>query len=265
MFFYLSKILWFFAQPSNALIIASCAGALLVARGRLRRTGAALLAAGLAGLVLAAFSPLGNLAVLPLEERFPQWRETAGPPDGIILLGGSFVTGISAARGTVELNEAAERITAFVTLSRRYPEAELVVTGGTGTLFTGGETEAEAAERLLSALGADTGRVIFENRARNTWENAVFTRDLVSPAAGARWLIVTSAFHMPRSIGTFRAAGFPVEAHPVDYRTGGWQDAMRPFDSASEGLRRTDLAVREWIGLVAYRLTGRSDALLPAP
>ena len=85
------------------------------------------------------------------------------------------------------------------------------------------------------------------------------------PKPGERWLLVTSAWHMPRSMGSFRAAGFPVTAYPVDYRTRGGEDARRGFLHTSEGLRRLDLMVKEWLGLLAYRLSGRTDALFPAP
>jgi uncharacterized SAM-binding protein YcdF (DUF218 family) len=70
---------------------------------------------------------------------------------------------------------------------------------------------------------------------------------------------------MPRAIGAFRRAGFDVEPWPVDYRTRGRADLTRPFDKVSEGLRRVDVASREWVGLLAYWLTGRTDALFPAP
>jgi uncharacterized SAM-binding protein YcdF (DUF218 family) len=78
-------------------------------------------------------------------------------------------------------------------------------------------------------------------------------------------LLVTSAYHMPRAIGTFRRVGFAVEAYPVDYRTRGIEDLARPFPNLGEGLRRGDIAMREWVGLLMYRLAGRTNALFPAP
>jgi uncharacterized SAM-binding protein YcdF (DUF218 family) len=118
---------------------------------------------------------------------------------------------------------------------------------------------------LLERFGIARERIVLESRSRTTDENARFTRALVSPKPGERWLLVTSAFHMPRSIGAFRHAGFEVEAYPVDWRSRGWIDAASPFDQLSHGLARTDVAVHEWSGLIAYRLTGRSSALFPAP
>lgn len=75
----------------------------------------------------------------------------------------------------------------------------------------------------------------------------------------------TSAYHMPRAVGVFRKAGFAVEPYPVDWRTRGAQDELRPFASVGDGLRRVDTAVREWVGLAVYWLTGRSSELFPGP
>ncbi|MBV8839099.1 MAG: YdcF family protein, partial [Alphaproteobacteria bacterium] len=93
----------------------------------------------------------------------------------------------------------------------------------------------------------------------------LFTRDILKPKPTERWLLVTSAHHMPRAMGVFRAVGFPVEAFPVDYRTRGAIDIARPFSTLGDGLRRTDTAAREWVGLLAYRLSGRTTELFPGP
>jgi uncharacterized SAM-binding protein YcdF (DUF218 family) len=114
-------------------------------------------------------------------------------------------------------------------------------------------------------LGIPADRIIVEERSRDTAENARFTKALADPRPGERWLLVTSAFHMPRSIGAFRRVGFAVEAYPVDYRTRGPEDLARPFASLGDGLRRSDIAMREWIGLLIYWLAGRTSELFPAP
>jgi uncharacterized SAM-binding protein YcdF (DUF218 family) len=104
-----------------------------------------------------------------------------------------------------------------------------------------------------------------ERNSRNTYENAVFTKALAAPKPGERWLLVTSAYHMPRSVGLFRKAGFAVEPYPVDWRVGRGADIFAFTNIAGDGLGRTDTAMREWIGLVAYRLTGKTSELLPGP
>jgi len=264
MFFILAKILGFFALPSNILISLGLLGILLMAT-RLRRAGRFLAVTALILLAVAGFSPFGNAIILPLEQRFPPWDASRGAPAGIICLGGALDTVVSPARGEVALNEAAERMTAMAELARRFPGARIVFSGGSGRLLYSGSTEAELAARLFASFGIAPERITLEDKSRDTLENARFTKELVKPKPGERWLLVTSAHHMPRSVGLFRAEGFAVEAFPVDYRTRGAIDLLRPFSPMSDGLRRTDTAMREWVGLVVYWMTGRTAELLPAP
>jgi uncharacterized SAM-binding protein YcdF (DUF218 family) len=264
MFFTLSKVLGFFASPSNLVIALGLLGILLMATRR-ARVGRFLAAASLMALAVLGLSPLGNALIIPLEQRFPPWDDSRGPPDGIVVLGGGITPDVSAARNEVALNEAAERVTATVALARRYPEARIVYSGGSGALIFREGSEAAFAVRLFESLGIQPARIIAEEQSRDTVENAVFSLLLAMPKPGERWLLVTSAYHMPRAMGVFRRAGFPVEAYPVDWRTRGPQDALRPFRTLGGGLERADTAVREWVGLLVYWLTGRSAALFPGP
>jgi uncharacterized SAM-binding protein YcdF (DUF218 family) len=264
MFFILAKILGFFAVPSNILVSLGLAGILLMAT-RFARAGRRLAVSSVILIALFGLSPLGNAIILPLEERFPPWDVSRGAPTGIVVLGGALDTVVSPARGEVALNEAAERMTAVAELARRFPDARIVFTGGSGRIIYDGAPEADLAARLFESFGIAKQRILLEDKSRDTDENARYTRDLVQPKPSERWLIVTSAHHMPRSVGVFRAAGFPVEAFPVDYRTRGAIDLLRPFATLGDGLRRTDTATREWVGLVMYRLAGRSEELFPAP
>jgi uncharacterized SAM-binding protein YcdF (DUF218 family) len=264
MFFSLSKILGFFAYPSNVLIAIGLLGLVLLLT-RFTRLASWLIVTSLVLIAVAGLSPLGNALILPLEQRFPPWDASRGPPDGIVLLGGMISPDVSAARGAVALNEAAERITVTAELARRYPNARIVLTGGSNALIFDEGIEAVFAVRQLEALGVAHDRIAAEEQARNTIENAVFSRLVANPKPGERWLLVTSAHHMPRAMAVFRAAGFPVEAYPVDWRTRGPIDMVRPFASLGDGLRRTDTAVHEWAGLLAYRLTGKTADLFPAP
>jgi uncharacterized SAM-binding protein YcdF (DUF218 family) len=117
----------------------------------------------------------------------------------------------------------------------------------------------------FEALGVAHDRITAEEQSRNTVENAVFSRLLADPKPGQRWVLVTSASHMPRAIAAFRAAGFPVEAYPVDWHTRGKDDAVELFASFAGGLAMTDYAVHEWVGLAVYWLTGKTSELFPAP
>jgi len=264
MFFILSKTLGFFAAPSNVLIALAVLGVVLMAT-RFSRCGRRLAVAGVVLLAVAGLTPFGNALMLPLEQRFPPWDAARGAPDGIVVLGGAIEPETSAARGQAALNEAAERLTAVAALARRFPQARIVYSGGDASLLGIQPDEAQFALPLLESFGVAKQRIALERQSRNTHQNAVFTAALVKPKPGERWLLVTSAHHMPRAVGCFRRVGFQVEAYPVDWRTGGLQDLWRPFRSASAGLARTDAAVREWVGLMAYWLTGRSSELFPGP
>lgn len=260
-----SRILFFLIQPSHFAILLIGLGLMLLFLGRAIRFGKVMAGLGFSLLLVLGFSPIGHLLLLPLEERFPRGAIPVEGPAGIILLGGFEDGSISHARGALTLNESAERLTEAVVLARSYPDARIVFTGGVADLLPGGVGGAPAVGAYLEATGIAQDRIILEGRSRNTYENALFTRDLVDPRPGERWLLVTSAWHMPRAMGAFRQARFDVVPWPVDYRTRGRQDFAQPFDAMTEGLRRTDMAIREWIGLTVYWLLGRTSAFFPGP
>ena len=262
MFFALSKILGFFAVPSNLLFLVAAVGVALMFT-RFGRAGRRLTVLGIVLLGLAGLSPLGNALIVPLEQRFPAWDAARGAPDGIVVLGGAIGPAMSDARGEPSLNESAERMTVVAGLARRYPDARILFSGGDGSLMGNSSPEAKYALPLFESFGIPARRVELEDRSRNTAENATFSKVLAAPKPGERWLLVTSAHHMPRSVGCFRRAGFAVEAYPVDWRTRGPIDLATPFGGLAAGMARTDVAAREWIGLLAYWLTGRTSELWP--
>lgn len=264
MFFPLSKVIYFLVTPSNLFVLLGLAGVALSTLTVRRKPGLWFSGIGLLGLLAGGLSPLPAWVLLPLEERFPAFADDR-PPDGIIVLGGGIEAGLSAGRGQVIVNDAGERPIYMADLARRYPKARLVFSGGSGSLVDGSIAEADIVSRDADILGLPRTRLILENRSRNTRENALFSAVMVQPKPGERWLLVTSAFHMPRAIGCFRQAGFSVTAFPVDYRTRGPRDALRFGSFASEGLLVLDLAMKEWIGLAVYRLAGYTDALMPGP
>lgn len=263
MFFYLSKIFWFFIQPLNFAIFLLLAGLVAGYFGR-RRFFRAAATASLLILAISAWTSLGALMLNPLEERFAR-PDSPAKVDGIVVLGGGFEGAINLARGGYELNSGGDRFVETAILARRYPDAKVIISGGTGALMLEGEGDADTAPRLLEALGVAPERLVLENRSRNTFENALFSKELVTPKPGETWLLVTSAFHMPRSMALFAKAGFPVVAWPVDYRTSGEEGISLFADNPADSLANTTMAVREWIGLVAYWLSGRIDEPFPSP
>jgi len=259
MFFSASKILWPLFAPSHLFVIfmALTTAILFTPANHLECVLTALCAAGL---IVIGFTPLPNLLLRRLEDRFPKKHlEDNRSVDCIVVLSG----GLGLDRDQITVNKAGARIIAALELAKRHPRARIILSGGSSLTYFGSEREAHAAIRFLRAAGIESERLITETRSRNTRENALFTRNIIEPQVGERWLLVTSAFHMPRAFGCFRAVGIILEAYPVDYRAAGKASYLLPFESILAGLKVTDLAVKEWIGLIAYRLAGYTGALLP--
>ncbi|HWX07893.1 MAG TPA: YdcF family protein, partial [Bradyrhizobium sp.] len=167
--------------------------------------------------------------------------------------------------GVPVVRGAADRILATMALARRYPKARIIFTGGSSNLVSNDAREADYAIELFESLGISRDRLEIDRRARNTQENAEFSRAMAAPKSGERWLLVTSAYHMPRSIGVFRKAGFAVEPYPVDWRVGGEADLANFWIFSVEGLGSVDVGVREWMGLAAYRISGKTGEFFPGP
>jgi uncharacterized SAM-binding protein YcdF (DUF218 family) len=263
MFFIVSKLAWFIFAPLNFVVLLCLLGLVLWTFGF--RLGRTLLYVGITALVICCFTPLGALLTRPLEDRFPVAPKDLKPPAGIIVLGGALDEQLTEARGTPALLAGAARLTAGVELARRYPQARLVFTGGAATLTHELVGEANGVRALWLALGVPESQMSFEDVSRNTWENAIFTRNLLAPKPGENWLLVTSAWHMPRAVGIFRRVGFDVTPYPVDFFTYGDSRDFDPTPAVLDELTMLNYSVHEWVGLVAYRLTGKTDALFPGP
>lgn len=263
MFFALSKILWWLAAPANLLFLLLAAGVLLLWT-RWRGLGRNL--AGVAMLLIAAVTvlPVGSWMMQQLEDRFPAVSALPAQVDGIVVLGGAVNPWMTAERGQVALGDHGDRLTEFAGLARRYPDARLVFTGGTGYLTRQDLKEADLLSPLWQQIGVDERRILYENQSRNTHENAVLTLPIARPQPGETWVLITSAFHMPRAVGCFRRAGWKVLPYPVDYKTG----RSFAFDlslNPAGRLMSLNAAAHEWLGLIFYRLTGKTDSLFPGP
>lgn len=263
--FVFSKFFWAVMQPGNLLLLMLIAGCLLALAGR-RRFGGALIGLSVVALTIVAVLPVGAWLLAPLENRFPQPAELppAGEVDGVIVLGGFVDPILAAERDAPALTASAERLTGFAALVRRYPDAVHIFTGGSGVVFGQELKEADVVRALMPSVGIAPESILWERASRNTYENAVLSAALADVSAGETWILVTSAAHMPRSVGVFRQAGWPVIPYPVDYQTGSDIPPVPTFDLEA-GLITLNGAAREWLGLAAYWLMGRTDALFPAP
>jgi uncharacterized SAM-binding protein YcdF (DUF218 family) len=267
-------LLWSLASPSQILLACAIAGGLLlvVARpragppARLARVGRALAVIGGLGLLVFGLLPTSHTLARVLEERFPR-PELPADVAGIVLLGGSERVAASDAHGEPLLNAMGTRYVAALRLAERYPQARLVHTGG-ARLPDGARrfsSESGVAAAVLEGTGLDRSRIDYESVARDSCEHPSRVLDLVRPMPGETWVVVTSAMHMPRVVGCFRAAGWvDIVPYPTDHRVvaGDWG---RGTFRIAENLVLLDAALHEWLGLAYYRLSGRIAEIFPAP
>lgn len=252
MFFMLSKVFWTLCNPLTLVTIFICGGALL----RDYRAGRRVLGVGIALLAVFGFSPLGHNVLAYQENQYPVATNLPQKVDGIIVLGGAIELQRSVERGQGQLNEHAPRITEMIALARKYPKAKLVFAGGNGSLEDSSSSESKEIDSLLKNINFDTVRIIYEDKSRNTYENMAFSKDIVSPKEGEVWLLVTSAFHMNRSVAIFNSNGWRVTPYPAGYLTDG-NFRMTPNFDVLGNMYKLQIAVREMLGIMAYTLTGK--------
>ena len=254
--FIAAKLLQFATQPL-AWVALLLIGALIGMHGR-RRWGLRLGWAALAVLIVQGWEPLPDALIRQLEARHPE--VAASTPlagyAGLIVLGGALEPGyVWQSHSQPALNEAAERMTAALPLLQQSPKLRLLFTGGDGQLFAGSLTEAQRAARFFATMGVAPDRLLLESASRTTYENALFSARLPGVDPRQPWLLLTSAWHMPRAFASFQKAGWNVTPYPVDFRTG----SATPWTeySLADGARKWHLLLHEAVGLLAYRLSGR--------
>ena len=252
---FVSKAFWFVAQPGNLLLLVILIGT-LVAWMRPSKSGRVWLTTLSVLLLFVAFAPIYTWIARPLEDRFPPPASLPARIDGILVLGGFSDARIAHQRGLLAVSESAERIMVSAALARDHPEARLVITG-----------QGEAHQTLstwLSDMGLDRSRIVYEPRASNTFENAALSYRKLQPGPNEVWLLVTSAQHMPRAVGVSRKIGWPLIPYPVDYQTADIE-MFADWPDLAANLAGIGVALKEWIGLVAYYAMDRTDELFPGP
>jgi uncharacterized SAM-binding protein YcdF (DUF218 family) len=257
LFFVASKLTGALLRPDTWIILALAAIVLALALNR-RRLALWVGGVTLSLLLALAILPLGDLLLQPIELTYPA-QPLLDQVDGIIVLGGGEDAPATAFWGQMQLNEGGERYTAALALAKHFPRARVLFTGGSGALrdLSRAETsEAEMAGRFFRDQGIASERLLFEGQSRNTAENARLSLDLAAPAPRESWVLVTSAFHMPRAMRSFEAAGWMgLVPWPVDYRTSAFTDGVGW--NLTRNLAVLNTAIRERVGQVAYRLSGR--------
>lgn len=261
--FVLSKLVWWLAQPSRFWLIVIVLATLLLFSPWFRLGRWLLLIASSAALVTMLL-PIHLYLARPLESRFPI-PDLPEKLDGIMVLGGAVDQILTETHGQPSLNGAAERMTEALRLAKAFPDAKLVFSGGSAEVNPQTDfKEADVATRFFTDLGLSKDRLRLESKSRNTFENVMYSKELLEPQEAEVWLLVTSAMHMPRSVGIFRTFNWDVIPYPVDFRVG-QTAASDPPRFFSDKLLLIDLASKEWLGLLSYRLMGRIETLFPRP
>ena len=259
-FFSLSKLFWFLAAPDHLLVWLMLLGLLLLWLGK-RRLAGWLLSIDLLLLMGVLLMPLGDIVLHPLESRFQQPDLNKIEPAGIVILGGGENPELSSVWQQSQFNAAAERVMVIPALAKRFPDAPIIFTGGSGSVLRQSFKGADGVADYLNQIGL-LDRVLLENQSRNTYENALLSAKLLGAVPDQPWLLVTSAFHMPRSVGIFEKQGWQVIPYPVDYYST-TSTGFKLDPNLAGHLKDLSTGIREWIGLVAYYLTNKTDQLLP--
>ena len=261
LFFFISKLIWLLVSPDSLLLALIILGLVLLYIGKKKLTKLILSTAS-SLLIIIAFFPVGEWLLYPLESRFQTNPNLPDKVDGIIVLSGAENAELSHIWNQVELNTAVERDLSFIALASKYPNAKLIFTGGTGSITKQEYKGADVAKQLFEQLNFDTTKIIFERKSRNTYENVIYSKDLVKPEKNKNWILITTGWHMPRSVGIFCKAEWLVIPYPVDHQTN--KDNLFRIDfNLSTNLDTLKMGIKEWLGLFAYYLSGKTTSIFP--
>ncbi|TWF52784.1 YdcF family protein [Neorhizobium alkalisoli] len=258
--FLLPKLFWLVAQPLSLAFLFALFGALTAFCGWRRLGGFSALVSALI-LFVTLYTTAGTVALQTLENRMPKPDGDPQAPSCMIILGGAFENEVTTSRGGIEFNQAADRFVEALRLALRFPQSRILISGGDGSFSGVYEGEAEASRRFFAAFGIGPERLIEENTSRTTYENSLNTADLLKAQGLSDCLLITSAFHMPRSTALFRKAGIKIVPWPVDYRTSGRATLSFDFTQPALNAQQTATAVREWMAIAGYTFTGRIDGI----
>lgn len=261
LFFYSAKIFWAMVRPDRLFLILLTFSLILYYLGN-QKAARRLLVVLLLSAWIISILPIGEWLSHPLNSHFATNPALPDRVDGIIVLGGAVNIPRGDQWGQLELNKRGERIIHWLNLARKFPDARLVFTGGNGTPFEQQPSEASFISELIKEQQLDPGRLILEDQSRNTAENVAYSYRLVNPRVGEKWILITSASHMPRAVGLFCKQEWPVIPYPVDHNSTPQIEFEINFDPVAQA-DNLIWTIYEWAGLISYYLTGKIDQLLP--
>jgi len=261
MFFAASKIFWVLVQPLNALCLLALAG--FAMRGVWPRKGQTVINSALILILFFGIVPVGPLALTWLEKQYTVPNVLPQKIDGVIVLGGGFESHLTQISGHIVANDNVDRVFCFVEIAKKHPQAKLVFSGGQGDILHPDAMESLDARLFFHLVGLGSANILYETQSRNTYENAYYTKEMVKPKAGENWVLVTSAFHMPRAVGIFEELDWKIIPYQCDPKTDGKYTLVGGLPNVTANFSALNIAVKEIIGLIVYNLTGKSAFIIP--
>jgi len=260
MSFYLSKFLWLIINPFNILIFLLLVTIFFLF---LKKNKLMYFFLSLFLIVLVSFGifPLGKFLIYKLEKNYHNEIILPDKVDGLLILGGATNPFLSDEYNQINLNDSVERLVESITLIKKYTEATIIFTGGSGSIHNPKMDHARIAKQFFVQVGLDTDKMIFENKSRNTYENILYSKNIVKPKKNEKWIVITSAFHMNRAIFIGEKNDWALIPYAVDF----FQPKKfkyRPNLSLLNNFNQMQRGSHEWIGLMAYYLMGRTSRIL---
>lgn len=249
MFFFLSKILYFIITPIFWIVILLIL-ALLLKKPSLKKR---LMVACLAVSVFFTNTYIFNVAVSAWEYPSVILTDTVPKYDYGVVLGGMADENIKT--GKIKFSSTVDRLMQAIILYKQGNLKKIIFTGGSGFVFNQEFKEAYTLQNICYKLGIPKQDIIIEPDSKNTHENAVFTKKLIKNK-NAKVLLITSAFHMRRSAACFKHEGYNFDVYPTDSLE---EQNLGPDDyflPKATPLMDWAYIIKEWFGLIAYKVTG---------
>jgi len=202
------------------------------------------------------YTPFSNFLLNKIEDFIKTSKYPVQQLTGVIVLGGSFDLELeSKERNEVLLNSSAERLTKALEIYRKNPRALILFSGASNKIKPIGWSESDMAKKFFLEQGVRSENLIFENKSRNTFENIIYSKDIIRKNKGT-WGLITSASHMPRSYFGFKRQGLILEPISIDYRTGTSSIFWINFD-IKKGIENWNIILHEVVGISYYKITGK--------
>lgn len=197
-----------------------------------------------------------GLIMRPLENRYEApVAEKMNKVDVVVVLGG-MIDANTLRGGRPEFHDAVDRLTAALELVLKRRADYILISGGSGLMLQGGLREGDVLKDYLVSLGFPKEKILAERSSRNTRENAVESLKIIQEKKFKSAVLVTSAFHMPRSVRCFKKVGLEVIPFPVDFKAADHSTFPESFFPSAQGIGDFATAVRELVGLLAYKVSG---------